>query len=443
MSLVSYAQNFEDVMLWRALKHVENGFYVDIGAQDPVIDSVSLAFYEHGWRGVHVEPTQQYSSKLRHARPDETIYQSAIGTGSEKLVFFEFADTGLSTADAAIAQNHKASGFECIETIVPILSLDSLFADISSRDIHWLKLDVEGLEKNVIESWKDSNVRPWVLVIESTRPLSQDECHKDWEPLVIAKGYTYVYSDGLNRFYVSDEHPELVGKFKYPPNIFDDFLLSGLASQPFCRGIESELQLVKKQFEHAQTGLLDAINQAETAMRQVEQLEKELKNKESRVNQAEVCVRATSIALHEKNNELAKVLESNHQHFLLAEASQQQIQAIYDSTSWRITSPIRYICDGVKKTWPRDFKNWLINFARHASLYVNRRPKIQNIVLVLINKSPNLRIRLRNIIGSPALQCGNGLHKAISGELSNLTPHEYQIYMALKVKVDSKMGGEE
>ncbi len=57
MTFISYAQNFEDVMLWRALKHVENGFYVDVGAQDPVVDSVSLAFYEHGWRGVHIEPT--------------------------------------------------------------------------------------------------------------------------------------------------------------------------------------------------------------------------------------------------------------------------------------------------------------------------------------------------------------------------------------------------
>ena len=37
----SYAQNFEDVMLWRALKHVQKGTYVDVGAQHPVIDSVS------------------------------------------------------------------------------------------------------------------------------------------------------------------------------------------------------------------------------------------------------------------------------------------------------------------------------------------------------------------------------------------------------------------
>ena len=48
-SLISYAQNFEDVMRWRALKDVKNGFYIDIGAQDPIVDSVSLFFFERGW----------------------------------------------------------------------------------------------------------------------------------------------------------------------------------------------------------------------------------------------------------------------------------------------------------------------------------------------------------------------------------------------------------
>ena len=58
MTFVSYAQNFEDVMLWRALSDVKQGHYIDIGAQDPVINSVSLAFYEAGWRGIHVEATR-------------------------------------------------------------------------------------------------------------------------------------------------------------------------------------------------------------------------------------------------------------------------------------------------------------------------------------------------------------------------------------------------
>ena len=42
MNFVSYAQNFEDVVLWRALGDIVAGCYLDIGAQDPVFDSVSL-----------------------------------------------------------------------------------------------------------------------------------------------------------------------------------------------------------------------------------------------------------------------------------------------------------------------------------------------------------------------------------------------------------------
>lgn len=56
MTFISYAQNFEDVRLWRALKQFEHGFYIDVGANDPSHDSVTKAFYDHGWHGINVEP---------------------------------------------------------------------------------------------------------------------------------------------------------------------------------------------------------------------------------------------------------------------------------------------------------------------------------------------------------------------------------------------------
>lgn len=251
MAIVSYAQNFEDVMLWRALKHIEHGFYVDIGAQDPLIDSVSLAFYECGWRGVHVEPTQQYSNKLRVARPDELILQLAIGNQPGSLTFYEFEDTGLSTADPSIARRHQEAGFRCHETVVSVISLDALFERIGVQIIHWLKLDVEGLEKSVLESWKSDTVLPWLLIIESTQPLTQDECHKEWEHLILAKGYEFVYFDGLNRFYVSANHVDLADAFRSPPNIFDGFVLSGTASQPFYKLVESKGQVAESKAKEA------------------------------------------------------------------------------------------------------------------------------------------------------------------------------------------------
>jgi hypothetical protein len=41
-------------MLWRALQQVESGFYIDVGANDPVVDSVTQAFYQRGWERIVV-----------------------------------------------------------------------------------------------------------------------------------------------------------------------------------------------------------------------------------------------------------------------------------------------------------------------------------------------------------------------------------------------------
>lgn len=242
MSITSYAQNFEDVMLWRALQHVQNGCYIDIGAQDPLVDSVSLAFHQQGWYGVHVEPTSHYAELLRQQRPGDTVVQAAVGSGPGLLRFFEISDTGISTADPVIADEHRARGFAVHEITVPCITLAAVFEAVAGRDIHWLKVDVEGFEQQVLASWAPSSARPWIVVVESTRPLTQIESYDTWEPLLIGYGYTPVYFDGLNRYYIADAHPELKDAFHSPPNVFDGFCLNGTASTPFHALIASRHQ---------------------------------------------------------------------------------------------------------------------------------------------------------------------------------------------------------
>ncbi|KVN14220.1 MULTISPECIES: FkbM family methyltransferase [unclassified Burkholderia] len=235
--ITSYAQNFEDVMLWRALAHVEHGFYIDIGAQDPRIDSVSLLFYEHGWRGIHVEPAPRYADALRQRRPDETVIQAAVANQNDVLRFYEIPGTGISTADPNLAAQHRERGFEPREIVVPCTTLESIFELGAGRDIHWLKIDVEGFERQVLESWNGASARPWIVVVESTWPMTQIERHREWESALVGLGYCAVYFDGLNRYYVSEQHGELKQAFHAPPNVFDDFALSGESNAPFHRQI--------------------------------------------------------------------------------------------------------------------------------------------------------------------------------------------------------------
>ena len=62
--MISYAQNFEDVMLARAFAGKTEGFYVDVGAMDPVDGSVTKYFYELGWSGINIEPDEEYYKRL-------------------------------------------------------------------------------------------------------------------------------------------------------------------------------------------------------------------------------------------------------------------------------------------------------------------------------------------------------------------------------------------
>ena len=212
---ISYAQNFEDVILNRALKSVRNGFYIDIGAQEPITHSVSFAFYRQGWRGVHVEPNAVLAEKLRLSRPDEIVLDVAVG-----------AKTGLSTT---VLEHHKSVdklGYEFSAAKVKSLKTAELLDRFGDRDIHWLKIDVKGVEASVIEGWAPSPVRPWIIVVKSTKLKSPIPNHYEWEPALLALGYEFVYFDGLNRFYVSVLHPELKASFGPGPSVLDEFVLA-------------------------------------------------------------------------------------------------------------------------------------------------------------------------------------------------------------------------
>lgn len=222
----SFAQNFEDVMLWRALNHVVKGFFIDIGAHHPIKDSVSKIFSEAGWAGIHVEPVPLYADLVRKDRPGDQVIEAIVSDKNGLCEFYSIEGTGLSTSRKEIAESHKANNFEYSSIIVSAVTLDDIISLCPSSEIHWLKIDVEGMEKAVLSGWTDTRRLPWVVVIESTYPGTQLSNFSNWEELIVNKGYDCVYSDGLNRFYLQDKHEKLRDAFIFPPNIFDGFQLT-------------------------------------------------------------------------------------------------------------------------------------------------------------------------------------------------------------------------
>lgn len=376
--LISYAQNFEDIMLWRALGHVEHGRYIDVGAQSPHVDSVSKVFYEHGWRGIHVEPMAMYADELRRARPDETVIQAAVARVAGVLPFFEFANTGLSTTDGEIGARHVDAGFEGKGSVIAAITLDDVLARGAAEGaaVHWLKIDIEGGEYNALQGWNGDSVLPWIVVVESTLPLTSTESYEGWEPLLLKKGYRFAYFDGLNRFYVSPEQPGLLDSFKAGPNVFDGFALSGSANSPFCSSVNAQMKQLREETAAALEASLQqrAESERKGAERIVElqaaheQQARELSGQladalqrelalSAQVNegmQRELRVFAELDGLRKEyhllgdehrlaKNQLQRHQEAAHRWWLASEGLRRELDEVLGSHSWRITAPLRHL----------------------------------------------------------------------------------------------------
>jgi FkbM family methyltransferase len=224
---VSYAQNGEDVILWRALRGVTAGRYLDVGAYDPIDDSVTKAFYDRGWRGVSVEPLPDAAERLRADRPGDEIVEAAItADGPGELTIHQFVGTGLSTLVDEFADRHQGLGFERRDLLVATTGLDAVIegSAVLGDEIHFLKIDVEGLERDVILSIDLRKHRPWIIVVEATEPDSTKPSHEQWEELLLAADYEFGLFDGLSRYYTAVEHSDLKPSLSYGACVLDNYV---------------------------------------------------------------------------------------------------------------------------------------------------------------------------------------------------------------------------
>ncbi len=259
MTFVSYAQNFEDVMLWRALSGVPRGFYIDVGAGDPDIHTVTRAFYERGWTGVNIEPDPtRFQALVRRRERDINLSIALADTPGERR-FYTPSVPGLATLDSAIAFRHRARGMAVRRSRVGVQTLAEICRRHARADIHFLNIDVEGAEGQVLQGADFAVFRPWIVLAEATLPLTQQETHAAWEKLLVAAGYRFVWFDGLNRFYVAEErHAALSPHFRLPPNCFDRFRLADAEKDALAAKLHAtraELNAARAELQALQTRL--------------------------------------------------------------------------------------------------------------------------------------------------------------------------------------------
>jgi FkbM family methyltransferase len=305
---VSWSDHWEDVRLWRVLSRLNPGYYVDVGAMDPSAESVTKVAYERGWRGVHVEPNPYFADRLRRERPQDRVEEVAAGASSGQVSLNLVLDaageqTGLSTLDGQVAERHRAAGSRIETREVRILPLQDLMIGTPAEDpqrFHFLKVDVEGSEAEVLRGSNLARFRPLMIVVEARAPRRDEDTYAESESILEEALYSLAADDGLNRWYVRSEDFDLAPLLAPEVNPLTD----GKPRRWWEVAREHELVTRMDELDAAAT---KSAGDAETLREEVERLRGETAD-----------LRCT-------------------------------LDAVYRSRSWRITGPMRAMQRAVKR----------------------------------------------------------------------------------------------
>lgn len=220
-AIITYSQNKEDIILASLFKDVSDGIYVDVGAAHPDYMSVTKAFYQRGWHGVNIEPNERLAALIAKVRPRDKTYRVAVSDHETRVSYREYLGDGLSTisADMKTVYGHidQPTHQYYHDYDVPTEPLSTIFKKAGLKEIHFMKVDVEGAESQVIKSNDWSIFRPHVLCI--------DAVHSDGEyrDILTGAGYRQIFHDGLNEYYADSvyyqELPVVDYNYIYGTNI--------------------------------------------------------------------------------------------------------------------------------------------------------------------------------------------------------------------------------
>jgi FkbM family methyltransferase len=196
----SFSQHSEDLIIAKLLKDVQNGFYVDIGANDPEVISNTRYFYDRGWRGINIEPHPEMYQRILEKRQEDINLNIGVASEEGELIFYKLDkinETAGSTFDKNVAEALTKKGYvisaEIKMSVIPLSKV--LRSHLNNKKIDFMSVDTEGFDLEVIKSNDWTTFRPKILIVETN--INKDQIID----FVLAQNYKIVYQNLANTIF--------------------------------------------------------------------------------------------------------------------------------------------------------------------------------------------------------------------------------------------------
>ena len=170
------------------------GFYVDVGANDPVLDSQSYHLEALGWKGLLIEPDPDCCEalrKTRHGTVVEMACSSPANAGKSLLLSRAGPHSTLEDRPIALGAVVRSTVAVRCETLDAILQAHS-----APLGFDLLSIDIEGHEMVALSGFTIDAWKPRLVLMED------HVTHLKKHRFMQRSGYRLLLRTGLNSWYV-------------------------------------------------------------------------------------------------------------------------------------------------------------------------------------------------------------------------------------------------
>jgi FkbM family methyltransferase len=170
------------------------GYFVEVGANDPVTGSQTWDLEQRGWSGVLVEPQPPLAAQLRERRNAKVFAAACSSPNNSGRTMTLYLAGGASSFDKRL----NSPSIRPHGTInVPTRTLDEMLVEAGApSDIDFVSIDVEGHELDVLDGFDLARWRPKLLMIEDFL------LHLRVHHRLTQRGYKWFRRTGINNWYV-------------------------------------------------------------------------------------------------------------------------------------------------------------------------------------------------------------------------------------------------
>jgi FkbM family methyltransferase len=191
---------WESELVWNAFNQRSDGFFLDIGANEPKHASQTWFLEQKGWRGVLVEPQKVLCERLEAQRPNSRVIRAACGPPGHmpEMTLHVAAEPSKSS----LVRNLVDAGTSYVGTeLAPIKTVDELLLEAGKPKLDFVSIDVEGTQLDVLRGFNLQRWKPALLLIE-------DHLHNlDVHRFLKQRNYILVKRTGLNNWYTPRDRP--------------------------------------------------------------------------------------------------------------------------------------------------------------------------------------------------------------------------------------------